>query len=137
MPKNETTKAKILVLDDEQEIVDVFSLLMRQFDYDADFFRDAATAIETMAQNPMRYDLVITDIKMPKMDGISFAEKIREFRPDIPIIFMTGYPSEELKKDVFRLGKVAFLEKPFHLEKTFQELIPKLLKDSSAFQQDR
>ncbi len=132
MQKNEAIKTKILVLDDEQEIVEAFSLLMKQFDFDADFFRDAGLAIEAIAKHPARYSIIITDIKMPKMDGISFAEQVRTLKRDIPIIFMTGYPSDELKRKALGLKHVAFLEKPFPLEQTFHELIPRLLRDSSA-----
>ncbi len=132
MQKDEMTKTKILVLDDEQEIVEAFALLMKQFDFDADFFRDAVSAIEAIAKAPERYNIIITDIKMPKMDGITFAESVRALKPGIPIIFMTGYASDELKKKALGLSRVAFLEKPFPLEKTFNELIPRLLKDSSA-----
>jgi CheY-like chemotaxis protein len=122
--------AKLLVLDDEQDIVDIFSSLMRQLGYDADFFKDGSSAIEAITRNPDLYDIVITDIKMPNIDGISFAKRIRILCPRLPIIFMTGYPSDDIKKEALQLKKVAFLEKPFHLEKTFGELIPKLLSDS-------
>ena len=125
--KDANAKPKILVLDDEKEIVDVFSMLMHQFHYNADFFVDGKTALDIIMKDPNRYQLIVSDIKMPKMDGIAFAKKIREIRPDLPIIFMTGYPSEEIKNEILKLNKVTFLEKPFHLETTFQELIPKLL----------
>ena len=120
-------KAKILVLDDEEEIVSVFSMLMEQFGYQAEFFSNGLEALEAVERAPTRFDLIVTDIRMPQMDGLTLARRIRAVRPDIPIIFMTGYPSDEIKRKTRELGKTVFLEKPFHLQKTFEDLIPKLL----------
>ena len=129
--KLKSAKPKILVLDDEPAIVEVFSSLMKQLGYDAEFFQDGLSALEAVTKNPDRYRIVITDIKMPRIDGISLAKKIRAVCPDLPIVFMTGFPSEEIKNQAFELRKVTFLEKPFHLERTFEELIPRLLSDGS------
>ena len=128
MKDSEAAKIRILVLDDEVQIVDVFSRLMKQFNYHTDFFRDGNTAIEVIAQDPARYDVIVSDIKMPNIDGIEFAKRIRNLCPNTPIIFMTGYPSEEIKKEALKLKKVVFLEKPFPLHETFEELIPELIK---------
>jgi len=125
--KPKTARPKILVLDDEEAIVEVFSSLMKQLGYDADFFKNSQEVLDKISQDPARYNLVITDIKMPHIDGITLAKKIRAISPNLPIIFMTGYPSEEVKNEILKLKKVTFLEKPFHLETTFEELIPQLL----------
>ena len=127
-----TKKTKILVLDDEKQIVDVFAYLMKQFHYDADYFQDAETALDTVVKDISHYDLIVCDIRMPKMDGISFARKIRALSNKLPIVFMTGYPSDEIKREVQTLGNVIYLQKPFPLRQTFEDLIPKLLKDSAS-----
>ena len=132
MKTKEAKKTKILVLDDEKQIVDVFSYLMKQFHYDADYFLDAETALDTVIKDISRYDIIVCDIRMPKMDGISFARKIRALSSKIPLVFMTGYPSDEIKREVQTLGNVVYLQKPFPLRQTFEDLIPKLLEDSES-----
>lgn len=120
-------RVKIAVVDDEKLILQVFSSLMRQFHYDADFFSSSLRAFETIAANPGKYKLVISDIRMPEMDGITFAKKIRSLFPDLPIVFMTGDMSAELKEQAQAMGNIVFLEKPFPLEAVLKEVIPRFL----------
>ena len=120
-------KARIAVVDDEKMLLQVFSSLLRQYHYQADFFSNPMNALEAIINDPGRYALVVTDIRMPQLDGIAFVKKIRFVLPKMPIIFMTGDLSDELKTEALKLGNVVFLEKPFPLEATLKETIPKLL----------
>lgn len=119
--------ARIAVVDDEKLLLQVFASLMRQYHYHADFYSNPLKAIDSIISDPKRYNLVISDIRMPEMDGITFAKKIRFVLPSMPIMFMTGEVTETIKKDALTLGNVAFLEKPFPLESTLKEVIPKFL----------
>jgi len=119
--------AKILILDDEKQIIKVFSLLMEQYNYDVDSFEDPEKALGAVTSNPSLYDAVISDIRMPKMDGVEFAKKIRSVSPSLPIILMTGYMKDDLKDEVAKLQKVVLLQKPFPLKETLETLLPKLL----------
>jgi DNA-binding NarL/FixJ family response regulator len=58
-----------------------------------------------------RFDLVITDLKMPEMDGLSLLKKVKEIDPKIFVIVMTGYPSEESKTQAIELGASGYLAK--------------------------
>ena len=127
MPLADGYRARIAVVDDEKLLLQVFSSLMKQYHYHADFFSNPLQAIEVILSEPARYNLIITDIRMPQMDGITFAKKVRFVLPNLPIMFMTGDMTDELKKQALELGNVAFLEKPFPLEQTLQEAIPKFL----------
>ncbi len=118
---------RIAVVDDEKMLLNVFSSLMRQFHYHADFFSNPVKALESILASPGRYGLVISDIRMPEMDGITFAKKIRYVLPDMPIMFMTGEVTDEVRAEATSLGNVEFLEKPFPLEATLRESIPKFL----------
>ncbi|MBI2094947.1 MAG: response regulator [Candidatus Omnitrophica bacterium] len=120
-------KVRIAVVDDEKMLLQVFSSLLRQHHYQADFFSNPLNALEAITNDPARYSLVIADIRMPQLDGITFVKKIRFLLPKMPVVFMTGDPSPELKTEVLKLGNVIFLEKPFPLEATLKETIPKLL----------
>ena len=118
---------RIAVIDDERMLLNVFSSLMRQYHYQADFFSNPLKAIDAIIGNPTRYNLVITDIRMPEIDGIEFAKKIRYILPQMPIMFMTGEVTDEVRKQALMIGNVEFLEKPFPLEATLREAIPKFL----------
>ena len=127
--KEKTTAKKplILVLDDEKEILEAFSYLMKELNCDTEFCPTPEQALEVIKNDPNHYSLIVTDIKMPTMNGVEFAQKARALNAEIPIVFMTGYPSDEVKRQTLRFKKVVYLEKPFHLVATFSELIPKLL----------
>jgi len=60
-------------------------------------------------------DLLISDVVMPSMDGPTMARRIRAKYPDLPILFMSGYAEEQLRKSI-DLGNVAFLPKPFSVQ---------------------
>jgi CheY-like chemotaxis protein len=129
MPDPSASKIRIAVIDDEQMILNVFSSLMHQFNYQADFYSDSVKGLDEVIQNPGRYQLVICDINMPILDGITVGEKIRLVLPALPIMFMTGANiSEEQKKKALSLGNVTFLNKPFPLVETLKETIPKVLR---------
>jgi CheY-like chemotaxis protein len=117
----------IAVVDDEKMLLHVFSSLMKQFNYRAHFFADAHKAFEAIAAQPEQYNLLILDIRMPGMDGITFAKKIRMLLPKLPVIFMTGHSSDGVKEEALSLGNVVFLEKPFPLEQTLRDTIARLV----------
>ncbi len=120
-------KVRIAVVDDEKMLLHVFSSLMRQYHFHSDFFSSPVKALDEIIGNPGRYQLVLSDIRMPEMDGIAFGKRIRHVLPDLPIMFMTGEVTDELKEAGEALGKVEFLEKPFPLEATLKDVIPKFL----------
>jgi len=128
----ETKLIRIAVVDDEKMLLSVFSSLMRQFGYHADFFSNPHKALDTILADPRRYQLVISDIMMPQLDGITFAKKVRFVLPDMPILFMTAHASAALEEEALKLGNVVFLEKPFPLEHTLKEVIPKFLSEQKT-----
>ena len=132
MADQNLTSVRIAVVDDEKLLLQVFSSLMRQCNYHADFFSNSLKALDAIVGNPGRYQLVISDIRMPELDGIAFAKKIRSVFPDMPVMFMTGDMSDQVREAALSLGNVTFLEKPFPLEATLREAIPKFLGQQGA-----
>ncbi|OIO39414.1 MAG: hypothetical protein AUJ72_00795 [Candidatus Omnitrophica bacterium CG1_02_46_14] len=125
---NESPKIRIAIVDDEKMLLSVFSsLLNQQHHYQAECFSNPHKAFDAITNHPGRYQLVIADIYMPQMDGITFAKMVRQVFPDLPFMFMTGEVNDELRESALSLGRVTFLEKPFPLEKTIKEAIPDLL----------
>ena len=59
------------------------------------------------------YDAILLDIKMPDKDGIQFLEGLRETKPDVPVIIITGFPSPESEESAKRLGAARYITKPF------------------------
>ncbi len=119
---------RIAVVDDDHLLLGVFSSLMKKTNYRTHFFLNAAKALEEITKVKGHYSLVISDIRMPGMDGIEFARQIRAAEPDLPIILMTGDVREEDRQTVKDIKRLVFLEKPFPLESTLNEFIPKFLK---------
>ena len=126
-----TAKVRIAVIDDEKMLLSVFSSMMRHYHYHADFFSNPLKALQTIIGNPSRYHIILLDIRMPQMDGISFAKQVRNILPNLPIIFMTGVSAAEVRDQAMALGHVHFLEKPFPLDETLRDVIPKILADSA------
>lgn len=119
----------IAVVDDDPVILNVFSSLLKQTGYHADFFHSSVPALKAILTPPACYHLIIVDIVMPEGDGISFAKKIRTHLPELPIMFMTGGVPSEKREEALSLGRVAFLDKPFPLIEELQRHISKFLEE--------
>lgn len=118
----------ILVVDDEEDILNGFSFLLKELDYEPVFTPKSEEALKMVEANPKKFDVIVTDVRMPGMNGIDFAKAVRAVNPDLPIVFMTGFPSDEVKSLTTQFKKVIYLEKPFNLIDTFTDLIPKLVQ---------
>ena len=120
---------RMAVIDDDKALLTVFSELLRNSGYHAHFFSKPGLAFNEITAVKGHYHLVMTDYHMPYMNGLEFARKLREKEPDLPIIFMSGEIfSDEVVKESEKLGRITFLTKPFGLEATLKEFIPKALK---------
>ena len=119
---------RIAVVDDDRMLLEVFSSLMRRSNYHTHFFSTSDAAYKTITEKKGHYHLVISDIRMPGMDGIEFARKVRAAEPNLPIILMTGDVTDEARSAASSIGRTVFLEKPFPLEATLKEFIPKFLR---------
>ncbi len=101
---------RILIVDDEQSILESLSLILRHNKYDVDTCADGFSALEKV--NNSDYDLILLDIKMPKMDGIEVLEKIIEMKPNQVVIMISGHGNIETAVDATKKGAYYFLEKP-------------------------
>ena len=124
-------KIRILVLDDDKTILTAFSCLMQSIahDYEVEFFGSPQKALQELTARPDEFDVVMTDIRMPGMDGLAFAESVRVVLPNVAIIFMTAYACEDFSKKVTKFKNASYLEKPFHLETILKDTVPKLIGD--------
>ncbi len=127
MNNQNSSPIRIAVVDDDKALLNVFSVIMGRYGYWADFFTGPVRALYEITRNEGLYQLVITDLRMPDMDGIEFARQLRQKQPILPIIFMTGDISDDAREDAAKMGRTVFLEKPFVLEETLSQFIPKFL----------
>lgn len=101
----------ILVVDDEAIVLKSCERILSSEGFTVDTATNAKNALSLLEKN--FYDLIITDIKMPEMDGIEFMKEVRKKNPDINIIVITGYPSQESIKAALSLRIIDYLPKPF------------------------
>ncbi len=85
---------RILVVDDEAEIVALLSEGLPRFGYQVSGFSDSRAAYQAFKQNPEAYDLLLSDRIMPEMGGEALAEGLRQLRPGLPVLFISGYDAE-------------------------------------------
>ena len=102
---------KILVVDDEPVVIRSCKRILDAEGYTVDVALGGREGIITMEKKA--YDLVLTDLKMPEVDGITLIRWIRKSRPDIGVIIITGYPSQETIKEALELGIIDYVPKPF------------------------
>jgi DNA-binding NtrC family response regulator len=104
----------LLVIDDEQAMCELLEADLTMRGFDVKWFTSPAEALEELKQTT--YDVILTDLKMPRMDGIQFCRHAVESRPDIPVIVMTAFGSMETAIEAIRAGAYDFVVKPFETE---------------------
>ena len=101
---------KVLVVDDEEGIRDLLSRTLAMADYDVDTTSDGVSALESIRNDG--YKLVIADLRMPGMDGLTLIREVKQINPQLPIIIITGYSSESSAIEAVNLGVAGYLTKP-------------------------
>ncbi len=101
----------VLVVDDDLIVIKSCERILAPEGFEVKTATNAKEAMELLDRN--RIDIVITDLKMPEIDGIELIRWIRDKNPTVGIIVITGYPSQETIKDALELGIVDYLPKPF------------------------
>ena len=107
-------KPRVLIVDDERSMCDLLETDLRLRDFTPCCFTSAEKAFEAFSQED--FELVLTDLKMPGMDGIQFCSRLVANRPDIPVIVMTAFGSLETAIAAIRAGAYDFVTKPIELE---------------------
>jgi PAS domain S-box-containing protein len=102
----------ILLLDDEPALTTVLQSLLARLNYQVTTSNRARDAIGLCRENPARFDLVITDLTMPEMNGLEVARQIRALRPDMPVILTSGLSADLSREDLKAAGICELLKKP-------------------------
>ncbi|HOD36923.1 MAG TPA: response regulator [Syntrophales bacterium] len=108
------SKGRILIVEDDPSVL---SILSENFETGFPEVVTAGNGAEALMKfRPYDYDLVISDIRMPEMDGFSLLEKIRKMDAEVPIFMMTGLLNNETASTALQKGADGLIPKPFHFE---------------------
>lgn len=122
----ERTKGKVLVLDDEQVVLDSISRTLGEEDYTVKTFQKGEDALAALKGES--FDILMTDMKMPGMDGLQAMEAMKEIDPDLSMVVVTGYSTVDSAVKSMKLGAVDYIKKPFTPEQ-LTELVDKIMED--------
>jgi diguanylate cyclase (GGDEF)-like protein len=116
---------RILVVDDDEQTREILVELVATLGYETGAAPGGREAVAILRRE--RYDLVLTDLVMPGMDGLELVREIKAIRPDVPVVVITGYSSVRSAVETVRAGAFDYIEKPASLE-TIQMRVQKALE---------
>lgn len=104
---------RVLVVDDEESIRQLLTKTLAMAEYETQSVADGRTGLDLLRREA--WDLLIADLRMPEMDGLSLIREARRLHPRLPVIIVTGYSSEASAIEAVNLGVVGYLVKPFRI----------------------
>ena len=106
-----------MVIDDEYDIAHVVRKHLENWGYSVDTFTDPMFAFQMFKENPDRYSIILTDIRMPEISGVALATMMRKVKPDVKIVIMTAFElePEDLAMNLPTITRDNILKKPFSL----------------------
>jgi two-component system chemotaxis response regulator CheY len=113
-----TSNGLILVVDDESDVRKVIQMTMNKAGYDVIEAEDGEKAIQVIneGENPLLVDVIVIDIRMPKIDGVEAIHYFQQQYPRVPIIVLTAFPDMEMAIGLLKKGIVDYLLKPTEKE---------------------
>lgn len=116
----------VLLVDDEHHFCVAIRLMLEQIGYDVLTFTDSHQALAAFRENPLLYDIVVSDYNIPDMNGLELARRIKMIRPLVPVVIVTGYSDWDNIREPSQLGIEAVISKPFsraQLSRTLAETL--------------
>jgi two-component system, cell cycle response regulator CpdR len=108
---------KIMIVDDEEDILEVIAMTLEECGYTVEQFSSPQTALQKFKERPEQYPIVLTDIRMPALDGVALSEKVLAIKPDVHILLMTAFDVDtQIFAKLPTIKKKDILVKPFSLE---------------------
>ena len=108
-----TGTEKILVVDDEERALSIMKVVLERLGYKVTAMTSSLKAMELFKEDPHRYDLLLTDLIMPQLDGDKLVSEIIEIRPDMPVIITSGFTDTIVNDNFKQISNKAFMPKPF------------------------
>ncbi|MBC8184828.1 sigma-54-dependent Fis family transcriptional regulator [candidate division KSB1 bacterium] len=134
MANNKIQQAKVLIVDDEKTIRESLKEILVYHKFDCLEARDGKEALEVLEKNSI--DLVLLDIRLPRIDGMEVLKRSLSKQPDLPIIIITGQGTIKLAVEAIKSGAYDFLEKPLEAERTLITIQNALEKRTLKIQRD-
>lgn len=106
----------IMVIDDDKTILQSTKELLEECGYNVNTYSDSETAILEFSNYPKKFDLIVTDMTMPKITGIQLSKRILKIRNDIPIILCSGYSENTSENEISKIGITKFVKKPVDIK---------------------
>lgn len=103
--------ARILIVDDEDIVLKSCLRVLQKLDYEIDIAYSGQTALDNLEKK--KYDIVVTDLMMPGMDGMQLLEEIKKRYPDVIVIIFTGYATVDTTRQALKAGAFDYIPKPF------------------------
>jgi two-component system, LuxR family, response regulator FixJ len=104
-------RGKVYVIDDDEAMRDSLQFLLASADFEVTLFESAHAFLDAFSS--LGFGCVVSDVRMPGIDGIEMLLRIKDFNPHLPVVIMTGHGDVPLAVQAMKLGAVDFLEKPF------------------------
>ena len=112
-PQTRDGSSRVLVVDDESSIRELLQKTLALAEYEVDTAPDGRAALERLRLG--NYDLLIADLKMPGMDGLTLIREAKRLKADLPVIIITGFSTESSAIEAVNLGVAGYLTKPFRV----------------------
>lgn len=112
-PQGREGRSRVLVVDDESSIRELLQKTLALAEYEVDTAPDGRAALERLRLG--NYDLLIADLKMPGMDGLTLIREAKRLKADLPVIIITGFSTESSAIEAVNLGVAGYLTKPFRV----------------------
>ena len=114
-----STNGRVLVVDDEADVRKVVRMTLEKSGYDVIEAEDGEQAIQEInkGENPLLLDCIISDIRMPKINGVEAINYFKQNYPHVPLIVLTGFPDTEMATGFMKQGIVDYLVKPVEKQK--------------------
>ncbi|GJL58472.1 MAG: hypothetical protein NPIRA03_13290 [Nitrospirales bacterium] len=118
------TNGLVLVVDDEPDVRKVVRMTLEKSGYDVIEAEDGEKAIQEVqkGENPLMLDVIISDIRMPKINGVEAINYFQQQYPRVPLIVLTGFPDMEMATGFLKQGIVDYLVKPVEKEKLIKSV---------------
>ena len=121
----------VLLVEDEDGVRSFSARALRNKGYEVLEARSGDAALEVLSENGQPIDLLITDVVMPKVDGPTLVRQVREQRPDLKVIFISGYTEDSFRRRLDQDSGIHFLPKPFSL-KQLAGKVKEVMRDTAA-----
>lgn len=114
--KYPSSNARVLIIEDDEEMRSLLKDFFVEEGFETDSISNGFDALGILTQKI--FDLVVTDVRMPGLTGLDILPRIKKIQPEVAIVVITAFGTEEVRRKAFERGANAYLEKPIH----FQEL---------------